>query len=109
MKAPEQMKQQKSSQQSCVCFFFRFIFLFRQSFGVFFESSTIARGASFFFSNICLQEMAEKKWPYSKLYTFFFGVGCVSNIFLLFRGLAATLACKYNKKAVSQGMCFIVI
>lgn len=92
------MKQQKSSQQSCVCFFFRFIFLFRQSFGVFFESSTIARGASFFSSNICLQEMAEKKWPYSKLYTFFFGVGCVSNIFLLFRGLAATLACKYNKK-----------
>lgn len=25
-------------------------------------------------------------------------MGCVSNIFLLFRGLAATLACKYNKK-----------
>ena len=98
----------KNLHNSCV-FFSRHIFFVSAKLWCFFESSTIARGASFFFSNICRQKMAEKKWPYSKLYTFFFWVVCVSNIFLLFRGLAATLGCKYNKNADSQGMCFIVI
>ena len=75
MKAPEQMKQQKSSQQSCVCFFFRFFFLFRQSFGVFFESSTIARGASFFSPTFACKKWPKKNGPTVNYILFFLGWG----------------------------------